>query len=93
VSPQYLQAHDPLAETATGGHYIGARLPEDLAPRIDALNLHTYSFYNNAVGQRVGVHPEHPGSSMNGELALSTYTLRTIESYAALCLPSIKGVL
>jgi hypothetical protein len=62
-----LQAHDPLAETASGGHYIGARLPADLAPKIDALNLHIYSFYNNETGSRIGVHPEHPGSSMNGE--------------------------
>lgn len=41
-------------------------MPEDLAPKIDALNLHIYSFYNNDKGHRLGVHPEHPGSSMNG---------------------------
>lgn len=61
-----LQADNPLAESANGGNYIGARLPADLAPSFDALNLHIYSFYNNATGQRIGVHPEHPGSSMNG---------------------------
>lgn len=61
-----LQAENPLAETSTGGNYIGARLPADLAPKIDALNLHVYSFFNNATGSRIGVHPEHPGSSMNG---------------------------
>ena len=61
-----LQAYDPLAENPSGGHYIGARLPADLAPKIDALNVHIYSFFNNATGSRVGVHPEHPGSSMNG---------------------------
>jgi hypothetical protein len=67
VSYGALQAHEPLAETATGGNYIGARLPADLAPKIDALNLHIYSFYNNETGSRIGVHPEHPGSSMNGK--------------------------
>lgn len=64
--PCALQANDPLAEGPSGGNYLGARLPEDLAPKIDALNLHIYSFFHLDNGLRVGVHPEHPGSSMNG---------------------------
>lgn len=65
--PCALQADYPLGESATGGNYLGARLPEDLAPKIDALNLHIYSFYYLDNGARVGVHPEHFGSSMNGK--------------------------
>ena len=65
--PCALQAYDPLAEGATGGHYVGARVSEAIAPKLDALNLHIYSFFSLMNGTRIAVHPEHPGSHMNGE--------------------------
>jgi serine/threonine-protein kinase ATR len=70
VLPCALQAHDPLAETATGGHYIGARVDEATAAQLDALNIHAYSVRNDESGVRVGVPPEHPGSSSRQVLNL-----------------------
>eukprot|EP00775_Hariotina_reticulata_P009931 gene9931-10086_t len=64
--PCALQAHDPFAETTTGGNYIGARVPESLAGKVDALNTHVYSFFYTDNSVRIAVHPEHPGSFMNG---------------------------
>jgi hypothetical protein len=65
--PCALQAHNPFAETATGGNYIGARVTESLASKIDALNTHVYSYFYTDNSVRIAVHPEHPGSFMHGE--------------------------
>jgi MYXO-CTERM domain-containing protein len=64
ILPCALQADDASVESESGGNYIGARLPEDVVPTLDALNAHSYSFWNDATGERRGVHPEHPDSSM-----------------------------
>jgi hypothetical protein len=45
---------------------LSPRFVQDIAPKIDAVNIHLYSFFNVDNGTRVGVHPEHYGSSMNG---------------------------
>ncbi|KAG2496554.1 hypothetical protein HYH03_005377 [Edaphochlamys debaryana] len=65
--PCALQAAYPLAEAPDGGNFVGARIPYDVAPLLDGLNVHAYSWYNDieAGGLRTGVHPEHPGTSMN----------------------------
>uniref|UniRef100_A0A383VQX7 F5/8 type C domain-containing protein n=1 Tax=Tetradesmus obliquus TaxID=3088 RepID=A0A383VQX7_TETOB len=59
--PCALQANEPVYD----GSYIGTRLPQDIAPKIDAVNTHVYSFFNLDNGTRVAVHPEHYGSAMN----------------------------
>ncbi|GFR48118.1 hypothetical protein Agub_g9945 [Astrephomene gubernaculifera] len=59
-----LQADNPLAE-GDSGNFIGARLPQDVAPLVDVLNTHTYSWYRELNGTYLGVHPEHPGTTMN----------------------------
>ncbi|GFR48117.1 hypothetical protein Agub_g9944 [Astrephomene gubernaculifera] len=56
-----LQAQNPM----DSGNYIGARLPQDVAPLVDVLNTHTYSWYRELNGTYLGVHPEHPGTTMN----------------------------
>lgn len=66
-----LQAAEPLAEGSGGGNFVGARVTSDVAPLLDGLNLHVYSWYRDpesqpVVGAERGVHPEHPGSTMNG---------------------------
>jgi hypothetical protein len=43
---------------------------QDVAPKIDAVNIHVYSFFNLDNGTRVAVHPEHYGSAMNGAPSL-----------------------
>ncbi|KAG2432171.1 hypothetical protein HXX76_009091 [Chlamydomonas incerta] len=69
--PCALQAAEPLAEDANNGNFVGARITPDVAPLLDGLNLHVYSWYRDpeaqpVVGAERGVHPEHRGSSMNG---------------------------
>ncbi len=44
----------------------GARIPADVSLWLDGLNLHVYSWFRGQDGVSRGVHPEHPGSSMNG---------------------------
>ncbi len=58
------QAHTPELPDAIGGHYMGARVSEAAAARLDAVNLHAYSFWYDAGGVRRGVQPEHPQSSL-----------------------------
>jgi serine/threonine-protein kinase ATR len=40
-------------------------VPDDVLPKLDALNTHTYSLAYDAAGVRRGVHPEAPDSSFN----------------------------
>jgi len=65
VLPCALNAHEPEQAGADGGRYIGARLSEREVPYIDALNIHVYSWMNDATGNRIGIHPEHPESEIN----------------------------
>ncbi|KXZ55117.1 hypothetical protein GPECTOR_3g27 [Gonium pectorale] len=66
--PCALQAENPLAEDKNNGNFIGARIAPDVAPLIDVVNLHVYSWYREPEDNNTqrGVHPEHQGSSMNG---------------------------
>lgn len=64
VLPCALQSAFPYEETETGGNFSGARIPQEVAPFIDGLNVHHYSYAHNAEGKRMGVHPEHPQSTM-----------------------------
>ncbi|KXZ55128.1 hypothetical protein GPECTOR_3g28 [Gonium pectorale] len=68
VLPCALQAENPFAEDKDNGNFVGARIPPDVAPLIDVLNQHAYSWYRDPEDNNtlLGVHPEHPGSSMNG---------------------------
>jgi len=63
VMPCALQASDPQAETETGGHYLGARVPEAVGPLLDAINIHSYSYAINPAGTRIAVQPEDPRST------------------------------
>ena len=64
VFPCALQAADPSMEnTAIFRNYMGARISEEVAPYLDGINIHCYSYINNEKNQRVAVHPEHPNSS------------------------------
>ncbi|GLI60353.1 hypothetical protein VaNZ11_002475 [Volvox africanus] len=65
--PCALQAGNPFAEDGDNGNFIGARIPPDVAPLLDVLNLHVYSWFRppELNGTMIGVHPEHPGSTMN----------------------------
>ncbi|GLC70243.1 hypothetical protein PLESTF_000947600 [Pleodorina starrii] len=68
VLPCALQASNPYAEDDNNGNFIGARIPPDVSLLLDVVNLHVYSWYRppDLNGTQIGVHPEHPGSSMNG---------------------------
>lgn len=68
VLPCALQSAFPYEETETGGNFSGARVPQEIAPFIDGLNVHHYSYASNEEGKRTGVHPEHPQSSMRAVL-------------------------
>ncbi len=63
-----LQSAFPHTESANGGNYMGARLPNQIAPLIDGLNVHHYSYANDVNGKRIGVHPEHIQSSVRALL-------------------------
>ncbi|MFK7932009.1 MAG: hypothetical protein AB8G22_00785 [Saprospiraceae bacterium] len=64
IFPCALQAADPAMEnTKIFMNYMGVRLPEAAAPYIDGLNIHCYSYLQNAENQRIAVAPEHPNSS------------------------------
>lgn len=65
VLPCALQAHDPSLETPSFGNYIGARVDESTANKIDVINVHMYSFLVTKEGKRAAVHPEHPESEFN----------------------------
>lgn len=64
VLPCALQSHDPGAENAVGGNYMGARLTPALAAMVDGINVHHYSYTTDQNGTRIAVHPEHPESEM-----------------------------
>lgn len=68
VLPAAFQADDPYAEATDGssGNYVGARVPEEAASLLDALNVHVYSFHTPPDGERVALPPEDPDSSMHG---------------------------
>lgn len=64
VFPCALQAADPAMEkTKIFMNYMGVRLPQEVAPYIDGLNIHCYSYMQNKENQRIAVAPEHPNSS------------------------------
>jgi len=65
--PCALQAHDPSAETSSGGKLHWRPGAEALASKIDVLQTHVYSFFTTESSVRIAVHPEHPGSAMHGE--------------------------
>ncbi|MFQ5445372.1 MAG: discoidin domain-containing protein, partial [Saprospiraceae bacterium] len=63
--PCALQAAFPQNEKTTASrNYMGARITEDIAPLLDGLNLHLYSFAFDGNGIRIAVQPEHPASGM-----------------------------
>ncbi|PNH07567.1 hypothetical protein TSOC_005986, partial [Tetrabaena socialis] len=63
LMPCALQASNPFAEDGGGGNFIGSRIPPDIAPLFDAVNMHTYSWARSEDGVLRGAHPEHPASS------------------------------
>jgi hypothetical protein len=67
--PCALQTHDPFAEESSSyfKNYMGARITATEAVSLDGLNVHNYSYSrldDGGNGTRIGVHPEHPSSSM-----------------------------
>ncbi len=68
VYPCALQAHDPSAELPTSffHNYLGFRVKEDMAPYLDGINVHNYSYeiLDDGNATRVAVHPEHYESGM-----------------------------
>ncbi len=70
VFPCALQAYDPHVEIPSEDlqfrNYIGARIPESAIGDLDGINIHNYSFIRSPTGERIAVHPEHPGSEFNG---------------------------
>ncbi|XP_067664835.1 uncharacterized protein [Haliotis asinina] len=66
VLPAAFQAHDKTAETPPWhANYIGTRVTEAIAPYIDVLNEHVYSFVKLPNRTRIMSHPEHPLSEFN----------------------------
>ena len=64
VLPCALQAVDPDAEkSGIFKNYIGARITQESAEKLDGVNVHAYSYVTGLDGQRKAVHPEHPQSS------------------------------
>ncbi|GIL99515.1 hypothetical protein Vretimale_4644, partial [Volvox reticuliferus] len=65
--PCALQADNPYGEDKNNGNFVGARIPPEVAPLLDVVNIHAYSWYRppDLNGTMIGVHPEHPGSTMN----------------------------
>ncbi len=63
-----LQAHDPSAElpSAFFHNYMGHRIKEDMAPYLDGINVHNYSYeiLDDGNATRIAVHPEHYESGM-----------------------------
>ncbi len=70
VFPCALQAYNPNVELPSPHlqfrNYMGTRITEAEAPFLDGINIHNYSFVNTTSGERIAVHPEHPGSEFNG---------------------------
>lgn len=64
VFPCALQAVDPEAEhTGIFKNYIGARVTQEMAAKLDGVNVHAYSYITGYDGIRKAVHPEHPIST------------------------------
>lgn len=64
VFPCALQAADPDAEkTDIFKNYIGARVTQEMATKLDGVNVHAYSYIIGNDGIRKAVHPEHPLST------------------------------
>ena len=64
VFPCALQAADPeMEKTDIFKNYIGARVNEEMAAKLDGVNTHVYSYVTGSNGKRRAVHPEHPLSS------------------------------
>ena len=61
VMPGAFQAHDP---TSTG-NYIGTRVTEQVAGRVDVINGHHYSWRQARDGSRHSTYPEDPAGSFN----------------------------
>ena len=68
VLPCALQSYNPFKETSTGGNYMGARLTQQDAPYIDAINVHHYSYTNNPDGVRISLQPESKQSELHAIL-------------------------
>ena len=68
VYPCALQAADPSTELGIYKNYAGVRLLDTIAPYIDGLNGHYYSFYNDSSGIRRATYPENYVSFMRGIL-------------------------
>ena len=68
VFPCALQAVDSSAEMGNYLNYAGVRLLDTIAPYIDGLNVHYYSYYNDSTGIRRATYPENYISSMRGIL-------------------------
>ena len=69
VLPCALHAAYPQNETeGLFKNYMGARITEEIAPYLDGINVHYYSWTHQADGTRIAVHPEHPASDMRGLL-------------------------
>jgi hypothetical protein len=68
VIPCALQAVDSSAESGVYKNYAGVRLLDTIAPYIDGLNGHYYSYYNDSNGVRRATYPENYISSMRGIL-------------------------
>ncbi|MEZ4953508.1 MAG: hypothetical protein R2825_08020 [Saprospiraceae bacterium] len=64
VLPCALQAADPdTEETDIFKNYIGARVTQEMAAKLDGVNVHAYSYITDYDGVRKAVHPEHPLST------------------------------
>lgn len=59
VLPAAFQANDFYADS----NYLGTKVNETMAPLLDGVNTHVYSFLTNASGVRLTTYPEHRASS------------------------------
>ncbi len=64
VLPCALQSAFPYEESEKGGNFSGARITQEIAPFIDGLNVHHYSYAHDEQGKRIGLNPENMESSM-----------------------------
>lgn len=70
VIPCALQAVDPSSDLLFyNQNYMGTRVKPSNAPYLDGLNVHAYSYVNNAQGVRVATFPEDPKSDIKSILA------------------------
>ncbi len=70
VLPCALQAADPATDLVSSTqNYMGSHLTAAEAPYLDGLNVHSYSYINNAQGVRIETMPEDPKSDIRSILA------------------------